>query len=219
MTAATTPAATTEPIGRATGLTLAAAVVIAWVAVIVWGHGAAAGLVPYVLAWTAMMIAMMLPSAAPFVLLYRRGATGAATVRLAAGYLAVWASTGVAVWALRDLAMTTPTWTVLAVAGVYQLTPAKRACLRRCRSAADFLVQYWRPSAFRLGAHHGVYCLGCCWGLMAVLVVAGMMSLTWMLAITAVVAVEKLLPRGDLFARLTGVGLLTLALLEVTTWM
>lgn len=218
MTATTTPAATTQPTGRTTGLTLAAAVVVAWAAVIVWGHGGP-GPVAYVLAWTVMMIAMMLPSAAPFVLLYRRGATGVATVRLVAGYLAVWASTGVVVWALKDVAMTTPAWAVLAVAGVYQLTPAKRACLRRCRSAADFLVQYWRPSAFRLGAHHGVYCLGCCWGLMAVLVVAGMMSLTWMLAITAVVAVEKLLPRGDLFARLTGVGLLTLALLEVTTWM
>lgn len=213
-----------RPADAITGLAIAATAAAAWAILIVWEH-AGSSLPAYVAAWTAMMVAMMLPSAAPFVLLYRRGASGGATTRLASGYLAVWAATGVVVWALHEAAMAVPAAAVLAVAGVYQLTPAKQACLRRCRSAADFLVQYWRSNAFVLGAHHGWYCLGCCWALMAVLVVAGMMSLTWVVAVTVLVAVEKLLPRGEVVARLTGVGLLALAVLEltttveVTTWM
>jgi predicted metal-binding membrane protein len=158
--------------------------------------------------WLVMMVAMMLPSASPFVLLYRRGTTPTAATRLAAGYLAVWAAAGVAAWALHAVALDIPTPVVLAVAGVYQLTPAKNACLRRCRTPADFLVERWRANAFVLGADYGRWCLGCCWALMAVLVVAAMMGIVWVAAIAGIVALEKLSSRGVGLARWTGVALL-----------
>lgn len=100
---------------------------------------------------------------------------------------------------------------VLAAAGLYQWTPAKRACLRRCRTPADFLVERWRANAFVLGADHGRWCLGCCWALMAVLVIAGMMGMVWVAAIAGVVAVEKLSSRGAGVARRTGVVLFVAA--------
>jgi len=161
------------------------------------------------------MAAMMLPSVAPFALLYARGAsTPAAPGLLAAGYLGVWALVGIPAYALdRALGMHHPTATaaVLIAAGLYQLSPLKQACLRRCRSPVDFLVRYWRPGlggAFRLGAHHGAYCLGCCIALMAVLVVAGGMGLVWVVAIALVVAAEKLLPHGPLLGKIGGVALI-----------
>ncbi|HUS62719.1 MAG TPA: DUF2182 domain-containing protein, partial [Acidimicrobiales bacterium] len=128
--------------------------------------------------------------------------------------LVVWSATGIIAWALHEAAMDVPASVVLAAAGVYQLTPAKRACLRRCRTPADFLVERWRVNAFVLGADHGRWCLGCCWALMAVLVVAGMMGIVWVVAITGVVAVEKLTSRGEALARVTGVGLIALAIWE-----
>ncbi|MGQ0832681.1 MAG: DUF2182 domain-containing protein [Microthrixaceae bacterium] len=193
---------------------LAGAALIAWLAVLAGFDGEGAGIAGFVAAWTVMMVAMMLPSAAPFVLLYRRGATGAATARLAAGYLAVWGGVGVAAWALHEVAMDVPVAAVLGVAGLYQLTPAKHACLRRCRTPADFLVERWRANAFLLGADHGRWCIGCCWALMAVLVVAGMMGVGWVVAIAAIVAVEKLFSRGAGLARVTGVGLIAAAVWE-----
>jgi predicted metal-binding membrane protein len=102
---------------------------------------------------------------------------------------------------------------VLVVAGVYQLTPLKQMCLRHCRSPLGFLLGHWRAGirgALGMGAAHAVYCLGCCWALMVVLVVAGAMSLPWVLLIASIVAVEKLVPRGEWIARLTGVALVLL---------
>jgi predicted metal-binding membrane protein len=168
----------------------------------------------YIGSWTLMMAAMMLPSVAPFALLYARGAsTPAAPGLLALGYLGVWALVGIPAYALdRALGMDHPTATaaVLVAAGLYQLSPLKQACLSKCRSPVDFLVQHWRPGlggAFRLGVNHGAYCLGCCIALMAVLVVAGGMGLAWVAAIALVVAAEKLLPHGPLVGKIGGVGL------------
>jgi predicted metal-binding membrane protein len=100
---------------------------------------------------------------------------------------------------------------VLIGAGLYQLTPLKAACLKGCRNPADFLVTHWRRGgvgALRLGVEHGAFCVGCCWALMGVLIVAGSMSLAWVVAIALVVAGEKLLPAGQLLGRLGGVVLL-----------
>ncbi|MEK7295097.1 MAG: DUF2182 domain-containing protein, partial [Actinomycetota bacterium] len=152
--------------------------------------------------------AMMLPSAMPFILLYQRGASRRATALLALGYLAIWSFVGIGAWILDAKAMDIPIPVVLLTAGIYQLTPVKNACLRRCRTPADFLVERWRTNAFVLGADHGRYCLGCCWALMAVLVVAGMMGIVWVAAIASIVAVEKLSSRGAELARWIGVALI-----------
>ena len=183
----------------------------AWAAVLAGFDGEGAGVIGFVAGWTVMMTAMMLPSAAPLVLLYRRGATPVATARLAAGYLSVWAAVGVVAWSLHRVAMDIPASVVFAAAGLYQVTPAKRACLRRCRTPSDFLIERWRANAFVLGADHGRWCLGCCWAVMAVLVVAGTMGIVWVVAIAGVVATEKLSRRGEGLARWTGVALVVAA--------
>ena len=100
---------------------------------------------------------------------------------------------------------------VVIVAGIYQLTPLKSACLTHCRSPFNFILNHWRggaPGAMRMGLEHGLYCLGCCWLLMALLFAAGIMSLLWMAAISAFVFVEKLLPAGPWIARASGVAML-----------
>jgi predicted metal-binding membrane protein len=105
---------------------------------------------------------------------------------------------------------------VLLLAGAYQLTPLKRACLRACQSPLAFLLGHWKPGslgALRMGVEHGLYCCGCCWGLMAVLVVAGAMGLAWVVLIAVVVFVEKLLPRGQWTASVAGVLLIALGAL------
>jgi predicted metal-binding membrane protein len=201
------------------GAGLVLVTVAAWIFVVASSGDDSMDMMPsagaYIGSWTVMMAAMMLPSVAPFALLYARGAsTAAAPGLLAAGYIGVWALVGVPAYALdRALGMDHPTATaaVLIAAGLYQLSPLKQACLRRCRSPVNFLVQYWRPGlggAFRLGARHGAYCLGCCIALMAVLVVAGGMGLVWVVAIALVVAAEKLLPHGPLLGKIGGVGLI-----------
>jgi predicted metal-binding membrane protein len=164
-------------------------------------------------AWTVMMAAMMLPSAAPIVLLYGRRSNTIDSTLLMSGYLSVWALVGVAAYAVDTRLMhpgDAAVGAVLIVAGVYQLTPLKTACLKRCRNPLDFLVTHWRKGrvgALRLGADHGAYCVGCCWALMAVLVVAGAMGLVWVVAIAVVVAAEKLLPAGQWFGRVGGIAL------------
>lgn len=183
-------------------------------------------LAPFLGAWTLMMAAMMLPSAAPMVLLHHAGQAGAGALRSVAGsavfvsgYLVVWASIGILVW-LAGLAvealvpMDARAYGVAAVllgAGLYQLTPLKQACLRACRTPADFLVTHWRGGrlgTLRLGMAHGVYCVGCCVALMAVFVGAGAMGLVWAVGIAAIVFAEKLFPQGILVARATGVALI-----------
>jgi predicted metal-binding membrane protein len=184
--------------------------------------------------WAAMMTAMMLPSAAPLVLLYagalRTGGdreAGRKTYALAAGYVLAWALYSVAATALQralSIALVlTPMMEpasneaaagLLALAGVYQLTPLKRACLRVCRSPLSFLLEHWRADtlgALRLGARHGAYCLGCCWALMLLLFAGGVMSLPVIVALTLWVLAEKLAPFGERTARVTGVALLAFA--------
>ena len=189
--------------------------------------GDAAG---YVAAWAVMMAAMMLPSAAPMIGLYaatQRAATSAAARTLAVTafalmYLAVWAATGVPIYlaglalmSVGPTALAYITAGVLVAAGVYQLTPLKRVCLRHCRSAIGFLMGHWRDGwrgALAMGWAHAWYCVGCCWALMVVLVVAGAMGIRWVLLIAGLVAAEKLLPRGEAIARLIGAALVLLGL-------
>jgi predicted metal-binding membrane protein len=139
-----------------------------------------------------------------------------------AGYLLVWTlfSAGAALtqWGLHSLAMLSPAMTtssarlggaILIAAGVYQLTPFKRACLLHCRSPLGFLMGHWRDGtagAIRMGIAHGTYCLGCCWALMCVLFVVGVMNLLWVAAISAFVLLEKVGPRGILASRVAGVA-------------
>lgn len=191
--------------------------------------------------WSVMMVGMMLPSAVPAILLYARvlrrspgaAAPVARTYAFTLGYLLAWGGFSVAAtalqWALAEAALLSPMLEassarlgagVLVLAGLYQLTPLKRDCLTRCRSPAEFITRHWRPGlggALRLGAHHGLYCVGCCGALMLLLFAGGVMSLAWIAAITLFVLVEKLAPLGAQGGRLSGVllagtGALLLAL-------
>jgi predicted metal-binding membrane protein len=174
----------------------------------------------YVTTWVVMMAAMMFPSIAPMVLTYAglqrgRRAKGIATDRGAtpcfvAGYLLLWGAAGLAAYAAlklgRDLGGDVFAWHragrwtaagVLAAAALYELTPMKHACLRRCRGPLGFLVTEWRDGragALQMGLVHGAWCLGCCWALMAGLFALGAMSIPWMIVIAVLIAVEKLLP-------------------------
>jgi predicted metal-binding membrane protein len=198
----------------ATATAYAATAAAAWGLLLAMGDDMPMGFGLWIGAWTVMMAAMMLPSTSPLVLLYARQSTALHSALLTAGYLLVWAAIGLAAY---EVAMRLPdprdgiVGAVLIAAGVYQLTPLKTACLKRCRNPADFLVTHWRRGrigALRLGVAHGAYCVGCCWALMVVLVVAGAMALTWVVVIALVVAAEKLLPGGQLLARAGGVGLI-----------
>jgi len=189
-------------------------------------------LAPYLGTWTLMMAAMMVPSAMPMFLLHRLTAADGSgrvlselrSLAFVSGYLLVWASTGIAVWlAGRVVELFLPPEgraagiaAILLIAGLYQLTPLKTACLRACRTPMDFLLTHWHrgsAGALRLGVEHGLYCLGCCWALMAVFVGAGAMGLIWAVLIAAIVFVEKLLPRGVAFGRAVGVVLIVGAIL------
>src|SRR5690606_29431989 len=149
------------------------------------------------------------------VLLHRLGASPGATSRLVAGYLAVWGATGLPAWLAMETMPMSLSPAVLAIAGIYQFTPLKTVCLRKCRTPADFLMQRWGRGPFRLGLEHGLWCLGCCWALMAVLVLVGMMGLAWVAGLAAVVAIEKMSRYGVHFSRLAGIAFLTAALYEV----
>jgi predicted metal-binding membrane protein len=182
----------------------------------------------FVASWGIMMTAMMLPSALPMIGLYgatQRGAAapgprGVPVAVFAFVYLAVWAAFGVPVYVAHTFLMALPPAAfaygiavVLLAAGAFQLSPLKQACLRVCRSPLGFMLGHWRAGlrgCLVLGWSHAVYCLGCCWALMVVLVAAGAMGLAWVLLIAAVVAAEKLLPRGEWIARATGGALLLL---------
>ncbi len=137
-------------------------------------------------------------------------------------YLGLWALTGVPVYlasvalgAISSGALARVVAGVLIVAGIFQLSPLKQMCLRHCRSPLGFLFGHWREGwqgGLAMGRAHALYCLGCCWALMIVLVVAGAMGLLWVLLIAAVVAAEKLLPRGEWIARTTGIALVLLGI-------
>ena len=178
----------------------------------------------YVGGWVAMIAAMMFPAISPVVRLYARAAAKGAVAPLpifVAGYVVVWASVGIpAYFAWRELAGPLDdgvAWVgrlagaTLLAAAVYQLTPLKNVCLRHCRSPIASFLRFagsgTKPSAaFRAGATHGAFCLGCCWALMAVLVAVGTMNLAWMAALTVVIFVEKLAPRGEMLTVVSAAG-------------
>lgn len=181
--------------------------------------------------WWIMMPGMMLPSATPMILTFAtvnrrkraRGQSYVPSAVFAAGYLIAWGLFGIiatiADWGLEEAALLSPATqrlspqlaaTVIILAGLYQLTSFKYACLTNCRSPFDFVLNHWRDGpagALRMGFEHGLYCLGCCWLLMALLFAAGIMSLPWMAAITAFVMAEKLFPAGPWIARVSGVAM------------
>ena len=186
--------------------------------------------------WWVMMIAMMTPSATPTILLYahvHRQALAqgqiqdklAPTGAFAAGYLLVWlgfaATTATLHWALERAGLVSAmmmgsqsrllSGAVLITAGLYQLSPLKNICLAHCRTPTSFLSRHWRPhalGALRLGAMHGAYCVGCCWMLMVLLFVGGVMNLTWIAALAILVLIEKALPPGQWVGRGVGIALI-----------
>jgi predicted metal-binding membrane protein len=186
--------------------------------------------------WSAMMAAMMLPAAAPMIVVFasaqarRERPTAVPTWIFVSGYLLVWVATGAAVYVLVQVGSETATLlssadraslaplalgVTLVAAGLYQFTPIKRVCLTHCRSPFAFVAQYWRDGwlgALQMGIRHGTYCLGCCWALFAVLVAAGVMSLAWMLLLTLAVFVEKVLPQGQRISTSIGVAFFALGL-------
>jgi predicted metal-binding membrane protein len=196
------------------------------------------GLGFWVTAWVVMMAAMMFPSISPMVVMYARieqgrrekgqSAEAGTTIVFVGGYLLTWAAAGLIGYAIigggRALSLDFLSWdrggpyvagAVIVAAGIYQLTPLKDACLRRCRNPLMFLLTAWRPGrvgALRMGMEHGGWCVGCCWGLMAALFALGVMSIGWMVMIAALIAIEKLLPWKALANRSVAVLLIVLGL-------
>lgn len=183
------------------------------------------------LMWAIMMVGMMVPTAAPMILIYaqfarKRGNAGTylSTGAFVSGYLLVWTGFSLAAtlaqWGLDSAALLSPMmvsrspWLgagLLIAAGVFQLTPLKNACLSHCRSPFQFFMSHWRAGrlgALRMGLHHGWYCLGCCWALMGLLFFGGVMNLLWIAAITAFVLLEKVLPRGPIAGKVTGYAMI-----------
>jgi len=190
------------------------------------------GLAAFVGMWTLMMAAMMLPSVAPVASMYQRSVRSYRALRLTGftgGYLLAWAGASVPAFFLTALAArlvsdhparaTATAVAVFASCGVYQLTPLKSRCLRHCRSPLSLLLHYGgyrgRLRDVRAGAHHGAYCLGCCWSLMALFIVVGVMNLAAMVALAVVVLVEKLWVHGEIVARAVGVAALVLAVAAI----
>lgn len=183
--------------------------------------------------WWIMMIAMMTPAAAPLLLLYARALRhshghgqseeirGSSVALLAIGYLSIWLAFSMAAatmqWVLQRMALISDMmlWSesallsavVLAAAGAYQLSPAKQACLRWCRSPIEFLTRHWRPGpfgSFAMGVRHGVWCVACCWMLMALLFVGGVMNVVWIALLALLVLVERTAPFGVAASKITG---------------
>ena len=227
---------------------LAALVVLAWLSLWMWGESPygrfldhsrlseissenAALLVFFVLGWTLMVFAMMLPTSLPLIALFQTMTRNRPDHKLLVGlliigYIGVWAWFGVAVH-LGDLALHVLTeqsrwlsvnsWVlgagILVVAGVYQFTPLKYHCLDKCRSPLSFIMGHWtgkseRTQALRLGLHHGIFCIGCCWSLMLLMFAVGSGSIGWMLILGALMAVEKNVSWGRRLSRPLGVLLL-----------
>jgi predicted metal-binding membrane protein len=180
------------------------------------------GLVPFILGWTAMMVAMMIPATLPLILLYRVVArqrlslihARIGTTALLVGYIAVWAVAGLPVYAYAVTAQAIGSLVVvlpallLVVGGIYQFTSLKRSCHTRCSNPLFFLMQKWRPGtvgALRMGVLHGVDCLGCCAGLMVGLVALGMMNLALVFTVALIIFAEKTLPNSHRVARPLGI--------------
>ena len=192
--------------------------------------------------WWVMMVAMMLPSAAPMLLLFARvnrkdkaaGAPLVPTALFATGYLLAWGGFGAVATALQwglesarllsPMLVTTNHWLgagILVAAGLWQLTPLKTMCLSHCRTPLSFLIGYWRAGplgslgALRMGLEHGAFCLGCCWFLMALLFFGGVMNLYWIVGLAVYVLLEKTLPMGHWVARAAGIALVTWGVMMV----
>lgn len=187
----------------------------------------------FVVAWVLMTTAMMLPTALPLFLLFRRFVAARRdsqllTAALTLGYLLVWVLFGAAAH-LGDLAVHTAvaknswleekSWVLggatIAAAGVYQFTPLKYFCLEKCRSPFSFVVQHWhgrKPlfDAVRLGVHHGMFCVGCCWSLMMLMFAVGVGNIAWMLGLGMIMAVEKNMPWGRRMSKPLGVLLVAI---------
>jgi predicted metal-binding membrane protein len=190
----------------------------------------------YLGVWVTMMAAMMLPSVAPMVVLFtrvsadrkRRNHAFVPTWVFLAGYLGMWTAFGLAAYGvfrlIRALDAGFLSWNAegpwiaggaIAAAGLYQLTPLKEICLRHCRTPLHFLVHGWREGrlgAVRMGAEHGAYCVGCCWGLMVVLFALGVMSVVWMAVVAGIIFAEKVVPYGARLTRPLAVALVSLGI-------
>src|ERR1700757_1259836 len=189
--------------------------------------------------WAVMMVAMMVPTAAPMTLMYAAVARKAAaqhnplapTFVFVAGYIAMWAVFSllatISQHALDQAALLSPMMVsrsplfgaaLLIAAGVYQFTPLQNACLRNCRTPAHFLSRYWHTGtlgAFRMGLRLGAYCVGCCWILMALLFVGGVMNLLWIATIAIFVLLEKTIPFGDVTGRFVGAAMILVGALNL----
>ena len=205
-------------------------------------HGAGHGfwtVYVFVGAWTLMLVAMMLPTTLPLLALFHsfvreRPSPARLTGMVVAGYLLIWTMFGLVALAANRLvhdAVGQSAWlgahvwgigagTVLA-AGLYQFTPLKHKCLEKCRSPLSFVMQHWHggrghEEAFRLGIHHGLFCIGCCWSLMLLMLAVGVGNLAWMLVLGAVMAVEKNMPWGRRLSAPLGAILIGAALVVAT---
>ncbi len=185
------------------------------------------------LMWAVMMVGMMLPSATPMVLIYpavarksaMQGMPVAPTAAFVIGYIAMWLIFSlfatIAQWELDQAALLSPMMVsnsvglgavLLIAAGIYQWLPIKDKCLHHCRSPVHFITTHWRQGsigAFKMGLSHGVFCLGCCWVLMSLLFVGGVMNLLWIAAIMLFILLEKVLPLGDVSGRVMGLLMIT----------
>jgi predicted metal-binding membrane protein len=188
--------------------------------------------------WTVMMVGMMSATAAPVLLLFAGARSDRAergvslpVLMFGLGYITVWAGFSVCAaltqWALHQAALLSPAMSasspyfagaILIAAGVYQLTPLKRACLTQCQSPQGFLMTHWRSGnrgAFVMGLQHGVFCLGCCWALMLVLFAVGVMNLAWVAVLAVFILLEKIGPPGALVSRIGGAAMIALGVLSM----
>jgi predicted metal-binding membrane protein len=231
-----------RPIAAAIVTALLACAAAAWLFTIAQANAMSMGGIAmmsaglFLITWLVMMVAMMFPSVAPITLAFAsvtrsRGEGVVPTATFVLGYLIVWTAAGLVPLAVLQAAgqilTSPPSWlprvggAVIILAGIYQFTPLKDACLRACRTPLGFILSHdfggGPTSAIRAGASHGLYCLGCCWALMAVLAVLGLMNVAWMAVFTAIFFIEKNVRRGELLPRVVGIASI-LGGLAVVAW-
>jgi predicted metal-binding membrane protein len=226
---------------------VSALVILAWLALWLWGEspfghylshhslehvrGSVLLMLVFVAGWALMIVAMMLPTTLPLLLLFERltrprSDRSLLMLLLIVGYLCTWVLFGGAIyvadallhdWVEQMIWLQANPWAIsaatLVLAGLYQFTPLKYMCLDKCRSPLSFILEHWRGGAaasdvFRLGIHHGLFCLGCCWTLMLLMFAVGAGSLGWMLVLGAVMALEKNMPWGRKISMPLGIVLL-----------
>ena len=218
------------------GGSLLAASAVAWIFSLRMPDGLAMGFVGFVLVWTVMMAAMMLPSVMPTVWLFasvaqsrtQYGYRPAPTAFFVTGYLGAWALAGVGVALLNTVTdVTMSGWGqpivggALIVAGSYQFTHWKALCLGHCRTPIQFFMDHWQdglPGSLFMGAHHGLYCMGCCWGLMLAMIALGMMNPVWMGLIALQIFIENVSPWGERVALISGVAFILIGAGIAAEW-